>query len=88
MPAVVQQEQIPLLTLVPTLSPPAACPTPHCVPLLQWATFPLLQVVFQIGDWQALLDNRTVGATLHGASNVERATGGWAGWAGWCWGVR
>ena len=78
MPALLSSQQewlcIPLLSL---LCPPRPRPCVSCC--LQWATFPLLQVVFQIGDWQALLDNRTVGATLHGASNVERATGGWAG---------
>lgn len=40
----------------------------------QWFTFPFLQVVFQIGDWKALLENRTTGTTLYGASNFERAT--------------
>ncbi len=48
------------------------------LPCLQWATFPLLQLVFQIGDWQALLANRTAGATMYGATTAERATGGWA----------
>ena len=51
-------------------------PPPPCLPPLpQWATFPLLQLAFQVGDWKALLDNRTVGATLHGANNTERLTG-------------
>lgn len=36
--------------------------------------FPFLQLVFQAGDWQALLTNRTVGATLYGASSFERQT--------------
>ena len=41
--------------------------------LAQWATFPLLLLAFQAGDVQALLDNRTVGATLHGADRFEKA---------------
>ena len=51
--------------------------TPHdwavracCV---QWATFPLLQLAFQAGDVAALLQNRTHGATLYGASAGDRA---------------
>lgn len=42
--------------------------------IYMWATFPFLQVVFQIGDWKALLTNRTVGATLYGASDFEKFT--------------
>ncbi|KAI8471451.1 MAG: fatty acyl delta4 desaturase [Monoraphidium minutum] len=42
--------------------------------IYMWATFPLLTLVFQIGDIQALFDNRTVGATLYGATAWERAT--------------
>ncbi|KAL4444962.1 hypothetical protein ABPG77_004012 [Micractinium sp. CCAP 211/92] len=42
--------------------------------IYMWATFPLLQLVFQIGDWQALLANRTAGATMYGATTAERAT--------------
>ena len=36
--------------------------------------FPFLQLVFQIGDWQALRDGRTVGASLYGASDFEKKT--------------
>ena len=50
-------------------------PSPLLLPLLQWATFPLLQLAFQVGDWKALLENRTVGATLHGANRNERMSG-------------
>jgi len=42
--------------------------------IYMWATFPLLQLIFQVGDWKALFDNRTQGATLHGATDFERAT--------------
>ncbi|CAG9463863.1 unnamed protein product [Pedinophyceae sp. YPF-701] len=42
--------------------------------IYMWATFPFLQLVFQIGDWQALFTNRTKGATLYGVSALERAT--------------
>ena len=42
--------------------------------IYMWATFPFLQVIFQIGDWQALFQNRTKGATLYGVSNFERLT--------------
>ena len=41
---------------------------------LQWATFPLLQLVFQLGDWQGLAENQTKGMTLHGANYFEKAT--------------
>ena len=41
--------------------------------LPQWATFPLLLLAFQAGDLQGLVDNRTVGATLHGADRFEKA---------------
>lgn len=41
---------------------------------VQWATFPLLQLVFQMGDWQGLAENQTKGTTLHGANAVEKAT--------------
>ena len=46
--------------------------TACCV--LQWATFPLLQLVFQAGDWQGLVENQTKGTTLHGATAWERAS--------------
>lgn len=36
--------------------------------------FPMLQLVFQVGDWQALFDKRTQGASLYGASNFEKGT--------------
>jgi len=39
-----------------------------------WLTFPFLNLVFQAGDIQGLLDNRTVGATLYGATPLEKAT--------------
>jgi len=39
----------------------------------QWATFPLLQLVFQIGDAAALLAGRTHGASLYGATAGDRA---------------
>lgn len=42
--------------------------------LYMWLTFPFLTVVFQWGDLQGLVDNRTIGATLYGASNLEKAT--------------
>ena len=42
--------------------------------VLQWATFPLLQLVFQLGDWQALFQRRTGGARLHGANATETAS--------------
>ena len=38
----------------------------------QWATFPLLLLAFQAGDLQGLAENRTVGASLHGASTFEK----------------
>ena len=41
---------------------------------LQWATFPLLQLAFQAGDWQGLIENQTKGTTLHGASAWEKAS--------------
>lgn len=51
--------------------PPAEALLPF---LLQWATFPLLQLVFQLGDWQALIQRRTGGARLHGANATETAS--------------
>jgi fatty acid desaturase (delta-4 desaturase) len=42
--------------------------------IYMWFTFPLLTVVFQIGDIKGLFDKRTVGASLYGASNFEKAT--------------
>jgi fatty acid desaturase (delta-4 desaturase) len=42
--------------------------------IYMWATFPLLQLVFQFGDLQGLLTNRTAGATLYGATQAEKAT--------------
>ena len=41
---------------------------------MQWATFPLLQLVFQLGDWQGLAENQTKGTTLHGANAFEKAS--------------
>ena len=65
----------PCLTASPL--PPLPCPRSPLPALLslQWAAFPLLQLAFQAGDIKALLDNRTVGATMHGATDAERATG-------------
>jgi hypothetical protein len=42
--------------------------------IYMWASFPLLQVGFQITDIVGLVDNRTPGATLYGASSFEKAT--------------
>ncbi|GIL65912.1 hypothetical protein Vafri_19551 [Volvox africanus] len=42
--------------------------------IYMWVLFPFLQLVFQVGDWKALFDNRTVGATMYGASEFERKT--------------
>lgn len=39
-----------------------------------WFTFPLLQVGFQITDLTCLAANRTPGATLYGATKLEKAT--------------
>lgn len=38
-----------------------------------WLLFPLMQLAFQAGDWQAIVRGRTAGATLHGATAVQRA---------------
>ncbi len=46
--------------------------TPDVV--MQWAAYPFLQLVFQLGDWQGLAENATKGTTLHGANAFERAT--------------
>ena len=40
--------------------------------IAQWATFPLLLLAFQAGDIKGLLENRTEGATLHGADRFEK----------------
>ncbi|KAF8070962.1 acyl-lipid (7-3)-desaturase [Scenedesmus sp. PABB004] len=42
--------------------------------IYMWATFPLLQIMFQVGDVKGLLSNRTGGATLYGATEGERRT--------------
>ncbi|GLC37938.1 hypothetical protein PLESTF_000608400 [Pleodorina starrii] len=42
--------------------------------IYMWFLFPFLQLVFQVGDWKALMDNRTVGATMYGVSDFERGT--------------
>ena len=42
--------------------------------VLQWGAYPFLQLVFQLGDWQGLLENQTKGTTLHGANAFEKAT--------------
>jgi len=38
-----------------------------------WLLFPLMQLAFQAGDWQAIVQGRTAGATLHGATAGQRA---------------
>ena len=38
-----------------------------------WLLFPLMQLAFQAGDWQAIVNGRTAGATLHGATAGQRA---------------
>ena len=45
----------------------------HYVHRAQWATFPLLQLVFQAGDTAALLRRRTHGASLYGAGAADFA---------------
>jgi acyl-lipid (7-3)-desaturase (Delta-4 desaturase) len=42
--------------------------------IYMWFTFPLLQVAFQITDILSLVAGRTAGASLYGASNLEKAT--------------
>lgn len=42
--------------------------------IYMWFTFPLLQVGFQITDLTCLAANRTPGATLYGATKLEKAT--------------
>jgi len=42
--------------------------------IYMWITFPFLNLAFQAGDIQGLFDNRTVGATLYGATPFEKAT--------------
>ncbi|MEW5311629.1 MAG: hypothetical protein WDW38_003328 [Sanguina aurantia] len=42
--------------------------------MYMWALFPFLQLAFQLGDVNALIANRTPGATLYGASKEEKAT--------------
>mmetsp|Transcript_33218 Transcript_33218/g.78780 ORF Transcript_33218/g.78780 Transcript_33218/m.78780 type:complete len:534 (-) Transcript_33218:142-1743(-) len=42
--------------------------------IYMWALFPFMQAVFQLGDITSLFSNRTKGATLYGATNVERLT--------------
>lgn len=54
-------------TTVPDPQPAAPLPS-------QWALFPFLQLAFQLGDVNALIANRTPGATLYGASKAEKAT--------------
>ena len=38
-----------------------------------WLLFPLMQLAFQAGDFQAIVLGRTAGATLHGATAGQRA---------------
>ena len=38
-----------------------------------WLLFPLMQLAFQAGDFQAIALGRTAGATLHGATAAQRA---------------
>jgi acyl-lipid (7-3)-desaturase (Delta-4 desaturase) len=40
--------------------------------IYMWATFPLLQLGFQFTDIASLLDNRTPGATIYGATDTEK----------------
>ena len=42
--------------------------------IYMWFTFPLLQVGFQITDLLSLAAGRTPGASLYGATNLEKAT--------------
>lgn len=42
--------------------------------LYMWATFPLLQLGFQFSDIAALVGGRTPGASLYGASRLEKRT--------------
>ncbi|KAL6756900.1 fatty acyl delta4 desaturase [Haematococcus lacustris] len=42
--------------------------------LYMWLIFPFLNLVFQLGDIKGLVENRTVGATLYGASQLEKST--------------
>jgi hypothetical protein len=42
--------------------------------LYMWVTFPFLQLGFQFTDILSLFKNRTEGASLHGATAVEKAT--------------
>eukprot|EP00199_Chlamydomonas_sp_CCMP681_P000966 CAMPEP_0119102420 /NCGR_PEP_ID=MMETSP1180-20130426/1176_1 /TAXON_ID=3052 ORGANISM="Chlamydomonas cf sp, Strain CCMP681" /NCGR_SAMPLE_ID=MMETSP1180 /ASSEMBLY_ACC=CAM_ASM_000741 /LENGTH=516 /DNA_ID=CAMNT_0007086713 /DNA_START=15 /DNA_END=1565 /DNA_ORIENTATION=+ len=42
--------------------------------LYMWAIFPFLNLIFQFGDLKGLVENKTVGATLYGASPLEKAT--------------
>jgi len=37
-----------------------------------WALFPFMQLAFQAGDWSAILQGKTAGATMHGASAGQR----------------
>ena len=55
----------PLTQLSLSLSPPHS---------YMWMLFPFLNLSFQAGDIQGLFDNRTHGATLYGASTVEKST--------------
>jgi fatty acid desaturase (delta-4 desaturase) len=41
--------------------------------MAQWATFPFLQVAFQLGDMDAILGGRTKGATMYGARTKDQA---------------
>lgn len=41
--------------------------------LYMWLLFPLMQLAFQAGDFQAIALGRTAGATLHGATAAQRA---------------
>lgn len=42
--------------------------------IYMWMAFPFLQLAFQYGDINALLTNRTAGATLYGADQQEKNT--------------
>lgn len=42
--------------------------------IYMWALFPFLQAVFQVGDLVSLFTGRTKGATLYGATLMEKST--------------
>lgn len=42
--------------------------------LYMWAVFPLLTLIFQVGDWNAFFTRRTPGASLYGVDQSELNT--------------